>query len=90
MIVFIYDCELCKKEEDDPQDAIIYFYPTWVSDEQRHALCSQLMGVTQFCSAVFSLPNIISLQSGKFAVRKLGRYALVCKFVDINVNHSLV
>ncbi|CAH1403961.1 unnamed protein product [Nezara viridula] len=84
LIVFIYDCESCKKEEDDPQDAIIYFYPTWVNNEQRHALCSQLMGVTQFCASSFSLPNIISLQSGKFALKKLGRYAL-CVGTDRNI-----
>lgn len=84
LIVFIYDCESCKKEEDDPQDAIIYFYPTWVNNEQRHALCSQLMGVTQFCASSFSLPSIISLQSGKFALKKLGRYAL-CVGTDRNI-----
>uniref|UniRef100_A0A146KXY7 Hermansky-Pudlak syndrome 4 protein n=1 Tax=Lygus hesperus TaxID=30085 RepID=A0A146KXY7_LYGHE len=76
VIVFLYDCDLCKSEEDDPQEAIIYFYPTWVSSEQRHALCSQLMGVLHFCNTSFSPPAVISLQSGKFALLKMGRFAL--------------
>ncbi|KAF6206755.1 hypothetical protein GE061_017991 [Apolygus lucorum] len=76
VIVFLYDCDLCKSEEDDPQEAIIYFYPTWVSSEQRHALCGQLMGVLQFCNTSFSPPAVISLQSGKFALLKIGRFAL--------------
>uniref|UniRef100_A0A0V0G5T8 CCZ1/INTU/HSP4 first Longin domain-containing protein n=1 Tax=Triatoma dimidiata TaxID=72491 RepID=A0A0V0G5T8_TRIDM len=84
LIIFLYDCELCKKEEDDPQDAIVYFYPTWVNNEQRHALCSQLMGVTQFCTNVFSIPKLISLQSGKFSIKKIGRFAL-CVGTDRNI-----
>lgn len=81
LIIFLYDCELCKKEDDDPQDAIVYFYPTWVNNEQRHALCSQLMGVTQFCTNAFTVPKLISLQSGKFSIKKMGRFALVSLFV---------
>uniref|UniRef100_A0A069DZG1 CCZ1/INTU/HSP4 first Longin domain-containing protein n=1 Tax=Panstrongylus megistus TaxID=65343 RepID=A0A069DZG1_9HEMI len=84
LIIFLYDCELCKKEEDDPQDAIVYFYPTWVNNEQRHALCSQLMGVTQFCTNAFTIPKLISLQSGKFSIKKIGRFAL-CVGTDRNI-----
>ncbi|KAK9503665.1 hypothetical protein O3M35_010179 [Rhynocoris fuscipes] len=84
LIVFLYDCELCKSEEDDPQNAIVYFYPTWVNNEQRHALCSQLMGVTQFCTNAFTIPKLISLQSGKFAIKKIGRFAL-CVGTDRNI-----
>uniref|UniRef100_T1HC08 Intu_longin_1 domain-containing protein n=1 Tax=Rhodnius prolixus TaxID=13249 RepID=T1HC08_RHOPR len=84
LIIFLYDCELCKKEDDDPQDAIVYFYPTWVNNEQRHALCSQLMGVTQFCTNAFTVPKLISLQSGKFSIKKMGRFAL-CVGTDRNI-----
>ncbi|XP_014261956.1 uncharacterized protein LOC106674035 isoform X2 [Cimex lectularius] len=84
LLIFLYDFELCKTESDDPLDAIVYFYPTWVNSEQRHYLCSQLMGVTQFFSEVFSVPSIISLQSGKFTVRKMGHYAL-CVGTDRNI-----
>lgn len=77
LIVFVYDCEMCQREEDDPQDAVVYFYPSWVSEQQRLALVGQLMGVSQFLNTVFSSPNIMALQTGKFAMKSLGRYTLV-------------
>lgn len=77
LIVFVYDSERCQKEEDDPNNAVVYFYPSWVSEQQRLALCGQLMGVTQFISSAFAPPNIMSLQSGKFAIRNIGHYILV-------------
>lgn len=75
--MFVYDCERCQKEEDDPQDAVVYFYPSWVSEQQRLALCGQLMGVSQFLNTAFSSPNILALQTGKFAMKSFGRFILV-------------
>ncbi|CAB3371779.1 Hypothetical predicted protein [Cloeon dipterum] len=75
-VVFVYDCECCVSEADDPQDAILYFHPQWVSEQQRLALCGQLMGVTHFFLASFSCPKLINLKSGKFAIRQCGRYIL--------------
>lgn len=75
--MFVYDCERCQHEEDDPQDAVVYFYPSWVSEQQRLALCGQLIGVTQFFNTSFSPPKILSLQSGKFAIRTVGHFILV-------------
>ena len=30
-VFFVYDHSVLKKEEDDPKDAIVYFYPQSVS-----------------------------------------------------------
>ncbi|XP_014213898.1 uncharacterized protein LOC106643323 [Copidosoma floridanum] len=80
MIVFVYDTTMCCKDEDDPvldpADAVIYFHPAWVSPTQRLALAGQLMGVNQFLSTSFSSPSIISLQGGKFVLKKFGSYIL--------------
>ncbi|XP_058803293.1 uncharacterized protein LOC131671110 isoform X2 [Phymastichus coffea] len=76
MIVFVYDTSRCSKEEDDPADALIYFHPAWVSPTQRLALAGQLMGVNQFLSTSFSPPSMMSLQGGKFVLKKFGTYVL--------------
>ena len=77
MIVFIYDTARCIKEEDDPDDALLYFHPAWVSPTQRLALAGQLMGVYQFLSTTFSAPSLVTLQGGKFVIKKFGSYILV-------------
>ncbi|XP_054263823.1 uncharacterized protein LOC128987130 isoform X1 [Macrosteles quadrilineatus] len=84
LIVFVYDCERCQREEDDPQDAVVYFYPSWVSEQQRHALCGQLIGVSQCLGSMFSSPNILALQTGKFAIKPIGRFIL-CVGTDRNI-----
>lgn len=76
MIVFIYDPARCRKEEDDPAEAVLYFHPAWVSATQRLALAGQLMGVHQFLSTSFSSPSLISLQGGKFVLKKFNQYIL--------------
>ncbi|KAL7303917.1 hypothetical protein TKK_0004035 [Trichogramma kaykai] len=76
MIVFVYDTARCCKEEDDPADALVYFHPAWVSPTQRLALASQLMGVQQFLSTNFSPPSMITLQGGKFVLRRFKSYTL--------------
>lgn len=76
-IMFVYDTQRCQREEDDPQDAVLYFHPGWVNDQQRLALCGQLMGATQFFLTSFGCPHIIALNSGKFVIRQFGRYILV-------------
>lgn len=77
MIIFVYDTQLLKHEGDDPASAILYFHPGWVSDQQKTALCGQIMGTAHFLKSVFACPRIISLQSGKFSVQEYGRYILV-------------
>lgn len=76
MIVFVYDTQLLQREEDDPASAVLYFHPGWVSDEQKIALCGQIMGTYNFLKTTFAKPKIVSLQSGKFAMKEYGRYTL--------------
>lgn len=77
MIIFVYDTQLLRREEDDPASAILYFHPGWVSDQQRTSLCGQIIGTTNFLQSVFGAPRIFALQSGKFSIRTYGRYILV-------------
>lgn len=76
--MFIYDTHKCQKEEDDPQEAVLYFYPSWVSDQQKLALCGQLIGASQFLISSFSCPKLISLKSGKFMIKQSERFLIVC------------
>lgn len=80
MIVFVYDTAKCCKEEDDPAEAVMYFHPAWVSLTQRLALAGQLMGVYHFLTTSFSAPRSITLQGGKFVLKKFGQYVLVSTF----------
>nr|CAD7266214.1 unnamed protein product [Timema shepardi] len=83
-IVFVYDPERCQQEEDDPQEAVMYFHPSWVNDQQRLALCGQLMGATQFFLTSFSCPRILSLDSGKFVLQQSGHY-----IVAVGTDHNI-
>ncbi|KAJ3664390.1 hypothetical protein Zmor_008565 [Zophobas morio] len=76
IIILVYDTQLLQREEDDPATAILYFHPTWVSDQQKTALCGQLMGTVHCVKSIFSAPKIVSLQSGKFFVKEYGRYLM--------------
>ncbi|KAJ8926607.1 hypothetical protein NQ314_021016 [Rhamnusium bicolor] len=76
MIIFVYDTQMIQKEEDDPATAILYFHPTWVSDQQKAALCGQIMGTIQCIKNIFTKPKIVTLQSGKFFIVENGRYLL--------------
>ncbi|KAK0079256.1 hypothetical protein PV325_001479 [Microctonus aethiopoides] len=76
MIVFIYDTVRCRREDDDPAEAVMYFHPAWVSPTQRLALAGQLMGVHLFLSNCFTPPRLIALQGGKFVLKKFGQYVL--------------
>ncbi|XP_053696198.1 uncharacterized protein LOC128743619 isoform X2 [Sabethes cyaneus] len=75
MIVFVYDT-MKTDEFDDPVKSVIYFHPPWVSETQKLLLCGQLMGTAYFLKEVLSRPRIISLQSGKFAIKSFGRFVL--------------
>ncbi|XP_043253779.1 uncharacterized protein LOC122398178 isoform X2 [Colletes gigas] len=76
MIVFIYDTARCCKEDDNPAEAVMYFHPAWVSLTQRLALAGQLMAINQFLTTSFATPRSITLQGGKFVLKKFGQYIL--------------
>jgi len=86
MIVFIYDTARCCKEEDDPAEAVLYFHPAWVSLTQRLALAGQLMGVHHFLATSFSAPSSITLQGGKFVLKRFGQYVLVSAILPFQDN----
>lgn len=75
--MFVYDTQLLKKEEDDPASAILYFHPSCFSDQQRTALCGQIMGTVHCLKSILKCPKIISLQDGKYNITEYGRYVLV-------------
>ncbi|KAL7048913.1 hypothetical protein ACKWTF_003530 [Chironomus riparius] len=88
LIVFVYDLEYCQNEQDDPLKAIKYFHPSWVSEQQKMALCGQLVGMLNFCSD-FEEVNCISLQNGKFRIEQFGRFILALG-TDRNIQESLL
>uniref|UniRef100_A0A8D8QUX3 Hermansky-Pudlak syndrome 4 protein n=1 Tax=Cacopsylla melanoneura TaxID=428564 RepID=A0A8D8QUX3_9HEMI len=76
LIVFVYDTGRLMREEDDPVNALVYFYPSWVSDQQKLILCGQIIGTAHCVSSIFSTPRIISLRCGKFVFKHYENYIL--------------
>ncbi|KAI5694982.1 hypothetical protein M8J75_008930 [Diaphorina citri] len=76
LIVFVYDTGRLMKEEEDPVNALVYFYPSWVSDQQKLTLCGQIIGTAHCVSSIFSAPRIISLRCGKFVFKHYENYIL--------------
>lgn len=74
---FVFNTSFCKSDEDDPKDAIVYFYPREICDDQKHELCFQLVGISQFLSSAFTSPAVVSLDQGKFAFCRSQNYLLV-------------
>ncbi|KAJ8925239.1 hypothetical protein NQ315_001426 [Exocentrus adspersus] len=89
IITFVYDTQMLQQEVDDPASAILYFHPTWVSDQQKAALCGQIVGTIQCVKNILSTPEVVSLQSGKFSVIEKGRYLLAVG-TDRNINDWLL
>lgn len=73
-VFFLVDILYCKTETDDLKDAIKFYYPPQIPELQACSLCGQLLGIIQFSSTIFSLPKIVTLSRGKFAVKKWGKY----------------
>ncbi|GFU45888.1 hypothetical protein NPIL_466711 [Nephila pilipes] len=86
-LFFVYDTVYCKKDEDDPKDAVVYFFPVQSSESLRYFLCCQLVGVAKFLRSTFSTPSIIVSDQGKFAFLWSGNYLLVLGAnSDVNSN----
>ncbi|KAL1374416.1 hypothetical protein pipiens_018098, partial [Culex pipiens pipiens] len=75
MIVFVYDT-IKNDECADPVKSVVYFHPSWVSETQKLLLCGQLMGTTHFLGETLFKPRMITLQSGKFAIKSFGRFVM--------------
>ncbi|GAB6023520.1 hypothetical protein CHUAL_008295 [Chamberlinius hualienensis] len=78
-VFFVFDNEFCQNEEDDPKDAIIYFFPHETSDNVRCTLCCQLMGICRFMASCFAPVSLIRLQKGKFVIKTIDKYTLALK-----------
>jgi hypothetical protein len=74
--------------DDDPLKAIRYFHPSWVSEQQKLALCGQIMSLMNFCTD-FEQVNFISLANGKFKVERCGRF-IIAMGTDRNVQESIL
>ncbi|KAK7505971.1 hypothetical protein BaRGS_00002693 [Batillaria attramentaria] len=75
-VFFLYDHKK-HKEEDDPKDAILYFYPPSVDTGEQIALVGGLVGMIDFCSEVLcDTPMLMSLTNTKFAILKTGAFIL--------------
>ncbi|BFZ18941.1 hypothetical protein BsWGS_21980 [Bradybaena similaris] len=68
-IFFIYDHRK-KTEEDDPKDAVLYFYPGFVEVDVQIALVGGIIGLVDFClkSLPQSMPRIVKLSGRNFAL----------------------
>lgn len=75
--------------DDDPLRAIKYFHPSWVSEQQKLALCGQLCGMMNFCSDFQTECDFISLKNGKFKIDRFGRFVLAMG-TDRNIQESLL
>ncbi|XP_064460692.1 BLOC-3 complex member HPS4-like isoform X5 [Ornithodoros turicata] len=76
-IFFVYDLQKCTSEESDPDDGIVYFYPPQTDTVDRYHLCLQLVGMAHFFDETFSVPEVVTTISGKYALRRLESYVLV-------------
>ena len=52
--IYLYDSEAIKNEGDDPLDAILFHYPTDLSEEHILFTCGHLMSTAKFCENLFS------------------------------------
>ncbi|XP_061197245.1 uncharacterized protein LOC133205442 [Saccostrea echinata] len=90
-VFFIYDHTMLQKEEDDLKDAILYFYPPFVEENDQCAMCGQLMGMSEFLSTTLSKspPCIFALKHGKYCLKRIGDYSLGLEGNQVDSNDQL-
>ncbi|XP_038053790.1 uncharacterized protein LOC119726240 isoform X2 [Patiria miniata] len=79
---FVYDHSVIKKEDDDPKDAIIYYFPQHTSIDVQCIFCNQLMGMVNCTKAIGGAPpKLYKLRKLKVATIHEGNFsvALACK-----------
>ncbi|XP_054749185.2 uncharacterized protein LOC129254703 [Lytechinus pictus] len=76
-VFFVYDHSVIQREEDDPKDAIAYFYPPNFSIDTQCLLCGQLMGMVNFLKILCSSePRIFKLRKMKVTTKHEGNFTL--------------
>ncbi|XP_072164202.1 uncharacterized protein [Diadema setosum] len=74
---FVYDHSVVVKEEDDPKDAIAYFYPPRVPVETQCMVSGQLMGMVNFLKILCgSEPKVYKLRKMKVTTKHEGAFTL--------------
>ncbi|XP_071509012.1 uncharacterized protein [Diadema antillarum] len=74
---FVYDHSVVVKEEDDPKDAIAYFYPPRVPVETQCLVSGQLMGMVNFLKILCgSEPKVYKLRKMKVTTKHEGVFTL--------------
>ncbi|KAJ8312244.1 hypothetical protein KUTeg_009617 [Tegillarca granosa] len=59
------------------KDAILYFYPNYIPDDDKCLICGQLMGMAEFFLSTISKspPKIFKLQNEKYCFKRVGWYS---------------
>ncbi|KAK4027110.1 uncharacterized protein LOC116926689 isoform X1 [Daphnia magna] len=79
LLFFIYDVEKSISESDDPLESILYFHPNSEPGniERRISVVGQIVGTALCVKQLLSVPKLITLERGKFALSWSGRFILV-------------
>lgn len=66
-------------ESDDPLESILYFHPNSEPGniERRISVVGQIVGTALCVKQLLSVPKLITLERGKFALSWSGRFILV-------------
>jgi hypothetical protein len=87
LLFFIYDVEKSKTESDDPIESILYFHPNSEPGniERRISVVGQIVGTALCVKQLLSVPKLIILERGKFALSWSGRFILVSFIISANI-----
>ncbi|XP_033748639.1 uncharacterized protein LOC117333450 [Pecten maximus] len=90
-VFFIYDHDVLKREEDDMKDAILYFYPPYISIDDQCSVCGQLMGVSEFLRSAISksAPSIFKLHQEKYCLKRVRNYTFALEGLPTDSNELL-
>lgn len=90
-VFFIYDHDVLKREEDDMKDAILYFYPPYISIDDQCSVCGQLMGVSEFLKSAISksAPSIFKLHQEKYCLKRVRNYTFALEGRPTDSNELL-
>jgi len=75
---FIYDRTAGQKEEDPPEEMIVYFYPPEVELQKQLLLIGSCSSMVNFAkNFTKSLPKILAMEKEKLALKEVGDLTLV-------------
>lgn len=75
--VYIYDTQIVQSEYDDPLLAVVFRYPSYLSDDHVVCTAGQLAGMARFFTDTLGEnPTFFQLNRGRFEIERMGRYLL--------------